>query len=128
VGYIVREKGLEIHRHACTRGMMLLEKASQVIDVSWDPENSNTYRTKLQVVASNRIYLLSDISRVFSEHNCDIIHANVQQKGARSYFIFVVDLRNRHQLNILYRELRKVKDVKKISRELLFKEDFALHE
>jgi GTP pyrophosphokinase len=128
VGYLIRERGLEIHRHACTRGMMLLEKAAQSVDVSWDPENNNTYRIKLQVIASDRTYLLSDIAKVFSELGCNILHANVQQKSARSYFIFLVDLKNRHQLNTLYRELRKVKDVKKISRELLFKEDFLFHE
>ncbi|MFH0920991.1 MAG: bifunctional (p)ppGpp synthetase/guanosine-3',5'-bis(diphosphate) 3'-pyrophosphohydrolase [Fibrobacterota bacterium] len=122
VGYLLRSKGIEIHRTVCTRGMMLMEKAGQRVDVGWDPNSTQGYKIKLQVISDSRMYLLTDISRALSDAGANILNAHTQQQGARSYHTYLVELGNRHHLNNAYRELRKIKGVRKISREPLFKD------
>jgi len=122
VGYLLKNKGIEVHRTVCTRGMMLMDKAGQRLDVGWDPNATQPYKIKLQVISDSRMYLLSDISHALSEAGANILNAHTQQRGSRSYHTYLVEIRNRHHLNDVFRELRKVKGVRKISREPLFKD------
>jgi GTP pyrophosphokinase len=123
VGYIVKNRGIEIHRNPCTRGMMLMDRDGQKIEVSWEPTADHAFKIKIQVLAGNRMYLLSDITRVISGADTNILHAHVRQHKAFTYITFILELRNRHHLNQVYRGLRKVKDIRKISREAIFKEN-----
>jgi len=127
-GYLVKGKGVEIHRTACTRGMMLLEKTGQALNVTWDPQTDQPYKIKLQVITSNRLYLLSEISKTLSDTGTNILNAHVEQNGPRTYLTFLVELKNRHHLNKVYRELRKIDDVRKISREMIFSDEIPYEE
>ncbi|OGS36874.1 MAG: hypothetical protein A2293_08350 [Elusimicrobia bacterium RIFOXYB2_FULL_49_7] len=122
-GYLIKSKGVEIHRNTCTSGMMLMEKDSQQVHIGWDPSVALNYKIKLQVIAYSGRYLLSDITRAFSDTLTTILHAHVKQIGTLAYHTFLVELSNRHHLNKVVRELRRIREIRKISREMIFKED-----
>ncbi len=121
-GYMIKGKGIEVHRQTCTKGMMLMDKTTQPVLVSWDTAINLIYKIKLQVITTIRSHILSDITRVLADTDTPILNAHVEHDESRIYHTFLVELKNRHQLNNVYRDLRKIRDVRKISRETIFKE------
>ena len=104
--------------------MMLMGKEENKIEVSWDPQNEFLYRLRLQVIARNSMTSVSDITRGLATAEANIIHAHIKRKGALTFQTYQIELSNRHHLNKIFRELRAIKGVKKMSRENIFEEEF----
>ncbi|OGK04858.1 MAG: hypothetical protein A2487_03580, partial [Candidatus Raymondbacteria bacterium RifOxyC12_full_50_8] len=102
-GYLVKDRGVEIHRTTCTHGMMLMGKEENKIEVSWDPQNEFLYRLRLQVIARNSMTSVSDITRGLATAEANIIHAHIKRKGALTFQTYQIELSNRHHLNKIFR-------------------------
>src|SRR5690606_41744782 len=53
------------------------------IDVQWAPNSSSVFLVQIQVEALDRAGLLSDITRVLSEHHVNILSASVSTSSDR---------------------------------------------
>ena len=54
-----------------------------MIDVTWAPTTKSVFLVQIQVEALDRSGLLSDITRVLSEHHVNILSASVQTNNDR---------------------------------------------
>lgn len=92
VGFITRGNGVSVHRHDCPNVKGFDEERERMIEVEWAGATSATvFRVHIQVEALDRSGLLSDITRVLSEHHVNILTATVQtdaQRLATSRFVF----------------------------------------
>jgi GTP pyrophosphokinase len=92
VGFITRGNGVSVHRHDCPNVKGFDEERERMIEVEWAGASSATvFRVHIQVEALDRSGLLSDITRVLSEHHVNILTATVQtdaQRLATSRFVF----------------------------------------
>ena len=77
IGFITRGRGISIHRTDCVNIINISESDKpRLIEASWQVEEgdqSGHYSTELVVYANNRVGLMVDITRIFSEENVDII-------------------------------------------------------
>jgi GTP pyrophosphokinase len=78
VGFVTRGSGVSVHRADCTNVKSLREDPERLIDVAWAPTTKAVFLVHIQVEALDRGGLLSDITRVLSEHHVNILSASVQ--------------------------------------------------
>ncbi len=78
VGFVTRGSGVSVHRADCTNVASLREDPDRMIEVAWAPASKAIFLVHIQVEALDRGGLLSDITRVLSEHHVNILSASVQ--------------------------------------------------
>ncbi len=91
VGFVTRGSGVSVHRSDCTNVKSLREDPERFIDVSWAPTSKSVFLVQIQVEALDRAALLSDVTRVLSEHHVNILSASVTTSNDRlaiSRFVF----------------------------------------
>ncbi|GLJ60037.1 bifunctional (p)ppGpp synthetase/guanosine-3',5'-bis(diphosphate) 3'-pyrophosphohydrolase [Microbacterium sp. JZ70] len=91
VGFITRGQGVSVHRADCTNVRALKDNPERMIDVEWAPTTKSVFLVQIQVEALDRAGLLSDITRVLSEHHVNILSANVsttRERLAISRYVF----------------------------------------
>lgn len=91
VGFITRGNGVSVHRDDCPNVKGFDGERERMIEVEWAVSGKSVFRVQIQVEALDRSALLSDITRVLSEHHVNILSATVNtdsQRLATSRFVF----------------------------------------
>ncbi|WP_248242215.1 RelA/SpoT family protein [Microbacterium kunmingense] len=91
VGFVTRGSGVSVHRADCTNVRSLREDPERLIEVEWAPTTKSVFLVQIQVEALDRSGLLSDVTRVLSEHHVNILSATVSTSNDRlaiSRFVF----------------------------------------
>ena len=91
VGFVTRGSGVSVHRTDCVNVKALSAEEQRFIDVEWAPTTKSVFRVQIQVEALDRAALLSDVTRVLSEHHVNILSASVSTTNERlaiSKFVF----------------------------------------
>ena len=91
VGFVTRGSGVSVHRGDCTNVKALKADAERLIEVTWAPTTKSIFLVQIQVEALDRSGLLSDVTRVLSEHHVNILSASVSTTNDRlaiSRFVF----------------------------------------
>ncbi len=122
VGFVTRGRGLSIHRTDCINMLHLTDQErSRLIDVEWEEdvvdEDSGEYLAEIKVYANDRVGLLMEMSKVFTEANVDVKSMNVRTSKQVTATIeagFIV--RSRDELNVVIRKLEQIEGVLDIER------------
>ena len=91
VGFVTRGQGVSVHRSDCTNVKTLMADPERIIEVEWAPTTKSVFLVQIQVEALDRSGLLSDVTRVLSEHHVNILSATVSTTNDRlaiSRFVF----------------------------------------
>jgi len=91
VGFITRGSGVSVHQFDCHNVQELLKEPERMIDVDWAPTSKSLFLVQIQIEALDRSGLLSDVTRVLSEHHVNILSATVHTSSDRlaiSRFVF----------------------------------------
>jgi GTP diphosphokinase / guanosine-3',5'-bis(diphosphate) 3'-diphosphatase len=91
VGFITRGAGVSVHQASCHNVQSLMREPERMIDVEWAPSSKSVFMVQIQIEALDRAGLLSDVTRVLSEHHVNILSANVSTSADRlaiSRFVF----------------------------------------
>lgn len=93
VGFVTRGSGVSVHRADCVNVKALSsgDEPDRFVEVSWAPTTKSVFRVQIQVEALDRSGLLSDVTRVLSEHHVNILSATVSttdERLALSRFVF----------------------------------------
>jgi GTP pyrophosphokinase len=91
VGFVTRGNGVSVHRSDCPNVKGFDGERERMIEVEWSATNSTVFRVHIQVQSLDRSGLLSDITKVLSEHHLNILSAAVttdNKKLATQRFVF----------------------------------------
>ncbi len=91
VGFVTRGSGVSVHRNDCPNVASLQSEPDRMIEVEWAPTTKSIFMVQIQVEALDRGGLLSDVTRVLSEHHVNILSATVSTSNDRlalSRFVF----------------------------------------
>ena len=91
VGFVTRGTGVSVHQSNCVNVKSLMADPDRMIEVEWAPSSSSVFLVQIQVEALDRSGLLSDVTRVLSEHHVNILSATVSTSSDRlalSRFVF----------------------------------------
>ena len=119
VGFVTRGRGVSVHRADCANAASLASRSRErLIEVEWDHRSSGVFVATIEVVAIDRSRLLTDVTKVVSEHHLNIVSANTQTDPDRiSRMRFDVELADPGHLESvlnLIRHLDAVYDVYRI--------------
>ena len=119
VGFVTRGRGVSVHRADCANAASLASRSRErLIEVEWDHRSSSVFVATIEVVAIDRSRLLTDVTKVVSEHHLNIVSANTQTDADRiSRMRFDVELADPAHLESvlnLIRHLDAVYDVYRI--------------
>ncbi|MGZ4629357.1 RelA/SpoT family protein [Oryzihumus sp.] len=112
IGFVTRGSGVSVHRADCTNAESLLAQPDRLIDVEWAPSAGSVFLVQLQVEALDRNRLLSDVTRVLSDHHVNILSASVQttrDRVAMSKFTF--EMGDPGHLDHVIKAVRKIDGV-----------------
>ncbi len=91
LGFVTRGQGVSVHRTDCINVEALRRQPERLVDVAWTHTSSQLFLVQIQVEALDRSRLLSDVTRVLSDHHVNILSASVstsRDRVALSRFVF----------------------------------------
>lgn len=91
VGFVTRGTGVSVHREDCSNIATLMQDPDRMIEVDWAPTKGSVFLVHIQIEALDRPGLLSDVTRVLSEHHVNILSATVNTSDSHlaiSRFVF----------------------------------------
>lgn len=122
VGFITRGRGVSIHRTDCTNVINLSEiERHRLIEAEWqslgEKQTSRLYQVEIQIIGSNKVGLLVDVSKVLTEEKIPVKSLNARSiKGDKSIFNVTMEINGVSQLNKLTKKLRAIQGVEEIIR------------
>jgi GTP pyrophosphokinase len=118
-GFVTRGQGVSVHQTSCHNVGNMLAEPERMIEVEWSPSSKSVFLVQIQIEALDRSGLLSDVTRVLSEHHVNILSATVstsQDRLALSRFVFEMsDVTHLDRVLNAVRRIDAVYDVYRVS-------------
>jgi len=125
VGFITRGYGLSVHTTSCINYRMAMERndpetVARWVDIQWTENSDTQMQTSFEVVATDRVGLVYDITAVLLDSRVPIVHsASRVLKNGNAMFEATIIISNTEQLNHLFEKLRKLKGVISVERSAI---------
>ena len=117
IGYITRGRGVSVHRANCPNVTNLRSDLDRIIEVEWAINTKSAFNASLQIEGDNRPGTLSQISQQISSLNVSIQSISGKPMADDRYIIeMTFEVANTEQLNVIIRNLKKLKCVSEVYR------------
>ena len=116
-GFITRGRGITIHRKECRNLERLTTDSERLIDVKWNQDDDITSPAKLHVEGIDRPGMLASLSATMSAANANISFLKASSTiDKRAMFEFMIEIKNRDQLNGLINKLSQIDGILSVRR------------
>jgi len=116
IGFQANGRGLHIHRTDCSHVTELIDDETKVISVVWDVEREDRFKTRIHIIADDRINLLHDITQAITSIKVNIRRIEMHTEDNLVIGSIVTEVRNLPQLTRLIGKINRVKGVLKAER------------
>src|SRR5690625_3873751 len=111
-GFITKGQGVSVHQVSCKNFQALKSQKDRLIEVEWAPTSKSLFLVQIQVEALDRSGLLSDITRILSEHHVNILSANMSTSSNRlAVSKFAFEMANTTHLDHVLNAVRRIDGV-----------------
>jgi guanosine-3',5'-bis(diphosphate) 3'-pyrophosphohydrolase len=118
VGSMKKGQGLVVHSEDCRAiERSRRNEPEQWLDVEWDPSSTRMYHAAIKVMVQNQRGVLAKVASEIAEAGSNI--DSISMEDDRAYYtnmLFVLEVTNRAHLARVMRALRRLPDVKKLTR------------
>src|SRR5690554_1168961 len=112
MGFVTRGSGVSVHQSSCVNVKALMNEPERVVEVEWAPSSTSVFLVQIQVEALDRAGLLSDVTRVLSEHHVNILSATVATSTDRlAISRYVFEMGDTVHLDRLLNAVRRIDTV-----------------
>lgn len=117
VGYITRGRGVSVHRLDCPNALHHRDENERLVDVQWDVATESFYQVSIEVTATDRPGMLSDILSTVAETRTNVasVHGRAT-KNKMASILLVFEITNIGHLDMIINKIRRVPDVYSVSR------------
>lgn len=122
IGFVTRGRGVSIHRTDCINILNLSElDRVRLIDAEWsvtyDKATDTLFTAQLKIFANNRVGVLLDITKIFTENKIDISAINVRtSKQGTATIDASFEIKSKEQLSSLIKKIVNVESVIDVER------------
>jgi GTP pyrophosphokinase len=117
IGFVTRGRGISIHTVNCPTLDTHTIDADRLVEVDWAGDGESTYVIKVQVLTIDKRGLLAELSAVLSTSNVNINHLDASATHEKqALFNFVLEIRDRRQLNETLRKMSQINGVIEVRR------------
>jgi len=115
VGYISRGRGISIHLTSCPQ--VIKKEIERVMEIEWDEPENQMRPVQIQIESGNHSGILAGLAGVLKQRNINIIEAKVNTvSDYEGVTIFLIKVRDAHQLKLILTDLRRIKGVHSVKR------------
>jgi GTP diphosphokinase / guanosine-3',5'-bis(diphosphate) 3'-diphosphatase len=116
VGFIKKDQGLVIHIHDCPTVSKNRGNSDNWLDVAWGKDIARQFEVSTKLMAANQRGVLARVAAAIAEAGSNIDNVGMEGDGAYTTMTFMLQVRNRHHLAQVIRNLRRTSEVAKITR------------
>ena len=121
VGFVTRGRGVSIHRTDCINIMNLPDiERVRLIEASWaadEGQQDGRYMTEIVIYANNRVGILTDLSKIFTERNIHVNSINSRtSKSDIATIAMTFAIQGTEELNSLIAKIRTIDSIIDIER------------
>lgn len=115
VAFVTQGRGITVHRTDCVNVKHLAD-GERLIDAEWRQDLTLRYSAGVVVEALDRPRLLADVTNAVSTCQIEIKAAKARTVGNEAHIYLLLEVGKREELDMLFREIHKVSNVKTIRR------------
>ncbi|MBC3804712.1 RelA/SpoT family protein [Acetobacterium fimetarium] len=116
VGYITKGRGISVHRADCSN-VLNLSDPNRIVEVEWNKFSSGSFTAEIHIKAKESPETIIKISKMFNEMKIPVTALNVKtEKNEYDYFSATLEVKSRRELNLLIKNLNKIKEIVQIHR------------
>jgi guanosine-3',5'-bis(diphosphate) 3'-pyrophosphohydrolase len=118
IAQIKKGQGLVVHTHDCPAIHPFHFDPEKWVDVQWDPAPERLFDVNVRLTAANQRGVLARLAAEISEADSNIDHIETEEKSSQVFtsIIFTVQVKSRMHLAHVFRRLRRIPEVVRISR------------
>ena len=121
IGFVTRGRGVSLHRTDCVNMINLPEiEKDRLIEASWAEDQSQhegKYNTEIVIYAHNRVGILSDLSKIFTENDIDVLSINSRtSKNDIATITMAFQINSTEELNNIISKIRMIDSIIDIER------------
>ena len=123
IGFITKGYGISIHKADCPNVKNAFsheENATRFVKAEWDTPSSGSYKSaydsSIQILVTNRMSLLAEISVALSEMRVDIVSISTKNVEDATIINMTISCRDINHFNSILTRLRNIKDVIRVTR------------
>ena len=118
IAQIKKGQGLVVHTHDCPAIHPFHFDPEKWVDVQWDPGADRLFDVNVRLIAQNHRGVLARLAAEVSEADSNIDHIETEQRASPAYttVVFTIQVKNRMHLAHVFRRLRRIPEVVRISR------------
>jgi guanosine-3',5'-bis(diphosphate) 3'-pyrophosphohydrolase len=119
VGSIKKDQGLVVHAADCRAvERSRRNEPEQWIDVDWDRDPARRFQAAIRVMVDNQRGVLAKVASEIAEAGSNIDSISMEDERAlHASMLFVIEVADRRHLARVMRALRRLPDVRKLTRE-----------
>ncbi|MCP3999851.1 MAG: bifunctional (p)ppGpp synthetase/guanosine-3',5'-bis(diphosphate) 3'-pyrophosphohydrolase [Gammaproteobacteria bacterium] len=118
MGYLSSGHGVVIHRNTCGNLTQFSKQPGKWIAVEWEPDIDHDFTVELQVQMSNQPGSLAEVALQIADARSNIEQVSVNEDNDDDFaeMKFLILIQNRIHLARVLRQIRKMRNVKRVSR------------
>ncbi|MBN1154033.1 bifunctional (p)ppGpp synthetase/guanosine-3',5'-bis(diphosphate) 3'-pyrophosphohydrolase [candidate division KSB1 bacterium] len=115
-GFVVRGKGVVIHRTDCKNVPKLLENPDRNIDVQWAIDPDKKFVSRINMIAENHRGFLRSVTDTIEAMNSNIVSIDMKTKDTLLNNIMAIEVLNVNHLARIISKLKSIKGVIRVDR------------
>jgi GTP pyrophosphokinase len=118
IAQIKKGQGLVVHTHDCPAIHPFHFDPEKWVEVQWDATPDRFFDVAVRLIAQNHRGVLARLAAEVSEADSNIDHIETEQRASPAYttVVFTIQVKNRMHLAHVFRRLRRIPEVVRISR------------
>jgi GTP pyrophosphokinase len=118
IAQIKKGQGLVVHSHDCPAIHPFHFDPEKWVDVQWDVAPGRLFDVNVRLTAANQRGVLARLAAEISEADSNIDHIETEERASTAYttIVFTIQVRNRMHLAQVFRRLRRIPEVVRLSR------------
>ncbi len=123
IGFITKGYGISIHKADCPNvkhAYSQEENAARFVKAEWDTPSSGSYKSaydaSIQILVTNRMSILAEISMALSDLRVDIVSINTKNIEDTTIISMTISCRDIEHFNSIVTRVRGIKDVIRVAR------------
>lgn len=118
MGYLTAGRGVVIHRTTCGNLSNFRKQPEKWISVGWEDEIEREFTSQIQIETRNRTGVLAEVAATIADCGSNIEQVEVMGRHDDcSLLSFVLSVKDRTHLAAIMRNVRKMPNVIRVSRD-----------
>jgi GTP pyrophosphokinase len=118
MGYLSSGRGVVIHRNTCGNLINFRKQPEKWISITWEQDIDRQFSSQIQVDTRNKTGVLAEVAATIADSDSNIEQVSVLDRHEDcTVLTFLLQIRDRKHLADIMRNVRKMKNVIKVTRE-----------